>query len=69
MNLGGSWNDMTLFSTINAAIKEHGLVDKVAKVGEKISEQANGLNGVAGISGFRTSGSSLWVNTDSAETT
>ena len=59
---------MTLFSSIHAAIKEHGLIDRVAKAGEKISSEADGLNGVAGITGFRTSGSSLWVNTDSAET-
>jgi|TARA_B110000305_G_scaffold152180_1_gene168801 acetylornithine/succinyldiaminopimelate/putrescine aminotransferase len=66
MSLGGCENDVSLFSVIHQAMLEDQLVDKVAGLSADVATQAQKLNGFKSV---RTSGTSVWVDCDSHETT
>lgn len=69
VSLGGSENSVKLFSTISKGITQDQLLAQVSQVGEKISIGTEGASSLPGITDARTSGTSLWVHTDSAATT
>ena len=68
MRLGGNENDVKLFKVVHQGMLEDRLVDKVAEVSSQVSNAASQLS-VPGVSSVRTSGTSVWVNTESAATT
>jgi adenosylmethionine-8-amino-7-oxononanoate aminotransferase len=66
MSLGGCENDISLFSVIHQAMLEDQLVDKVAGLSADVATQAQNLKGFKSV---RTSGTCVWVECDSHETT
>ena len=60
---------MSLLDTINQGIQQDQLLERAAKASERVSAEADKLTAVPGITGFRTSGTSLWVDTNSHSTT
>lgn len=67
VNVGGNESDAHLFSAIHQGILEGQLLEKVGKVSRAVALSAGSLN-VPGVTAARTSGTSLWLDTDSAAT-
>lgn len=67
VNLGGCENDLLLFKAIHRGIQEDQLLEKVGQVSKVVAQKAAGLN-LPGVTAARTSGTSLWLETDSAAT-
>lgn len=68
LKLGGSENDVKLFKLINQGMGEDQLVTQAGEIGDKLSKDVAGLKTLRGVTGARTSGTSLWVDTDTVET-
>ena len=66
LSLGGSENDVNLFAVIHQAMLQDQLVDKVAGLSADVATQAQNLKGFKSV---RTSGTCVWVETDSHEST
>jgi len=67
LNVGGNENDVKLFKIIKQGMDNDNLVQRATDVAAVVESQAKnvGLNG--GVTAVRTSGTSIWVETDSAE--
>jgi len=67
INLGGCENDVRLLKAIHQGIQDDGLLEKVSQVSKVVAQRAQSLS-VSGVTAARTSGTSLWLETDSAAT-
>ena len=67
VNLGGCENDVVLFKAIQQGIGEDQLLEKAAQVSKVVAQKAASLN-LPGVTAARSSGTSLWLETDSAAT-
>lgn len=65
ISLGGSENDVRLFKTIYLGMQQDQLLKKVSGLSSKMASDAKNLTKVSGIKSARTSGTSLWVETES----
>ena len=58
---------MRLLKAIHQGIQDGGLLEKVGQVSKTVAQRAQSLS-VSGVTAARTSGTSLWLETDSAVT-
>jgi L-lysine 6-transaminase len=65
--LGGYENDLKLFEAIHNTVESDGLIDNARKTSKTVSEMVSNVSG-NGITGVRSSGTSVWVSTDSPAT-
>ena len=65
--LGGLENDLKLFNAIYDGVEQNDLLDLSKKTSSTVSDLASNVSG-NGITGVRSSGTSVWVKTDSAKT-
>ena len=65
----GNENDVQLFNVISQGISQGNLAKLSSESAQKIGSKAESLSSLNGITGVRSSGTSIWVDTDSESTT
>ena len=65
--LGGYENDLKLFNAIYDGVEADGLLDHAKKTTSTVADHASSVSG-NGITGVRSSGTSVWIHTDSPKT-